>query len=86
MRALITQLKLLDKSEHYVTPSITSHEILTMKLEVYPPSSRDDADIGMLNVEILVQVTLKEKQRFSSPSIERLVFLQKCSQIQMEAI
>ena len=45
---------ILDKeSQYYVTPSIASHEILTMKLEVYPPSSRDDADIGMLNVEIL---------------------------------
>ncbi|HII63563.1 MAG TPA: hypothetical protein HA279_08065 [Candidatus Poseidoniaceae archaeon] len=45
---------ILDKeSQYYVTPSIASHEILTMKLEVYPPSSRDDADIGLLNVEIL---------------------------------
>ena len=35
---------------HAITPDISSHEILPLLMKIYPPTSRDDTDIGLVSI------------------------------------
>jgi len=41
---------LINEGIYVVTPDIGSHEILSLVMKIYPPTSRDDVDIGMVSI------------------------------------
>jgi hypothetical protein len=45
-----TGAELVTEGIHAITPDIGSHEILDVVMKIYPPSSRDDVDIGLVSV------------------------------------
>jgi hypothetical protein len=45
-----TGQELVTEGIHAITPDIGSHEILTLVMKIYPPSSRDDADVGLVTI------------------------------------
>ncbi len=45
-----TGSELTTEGIHALTPDIGSHEILGVVMKIYPPTSRDDTDIGMVTV------------------------------------
>ncbi len=45
-----TGAELTTEGINAVTPDIGSHEILDVLLKIYPPTSRDDVDIGMVTI------------------------------------
>lgn len=50
-----TGLELVEEGIHSVTPDIGSHQILTVRMEVFPPSERDAQDIGLVSISIASQ-------------------------------
>lgn len=50
-----TGLELVEEGIHSVTPDIGSHQILTVRMEVFPPSERDAQDIGLVSITIASQ-------------------------------
>ncbi len=47
-----TGLELTEEGIHALTPEIGSHQIMIVRMEVYPPSDRDSQDIGMITMTI----------------------------------
>ena len=45
-----TGSELVTEGIYAVTPSIGSHEILSVVMKIFPPTSRDDVDIGLVSV------------------------------------
>lgn len=45
-----TGTELTTEGIHAITPDIYSHEILTLLLKIYPPTSRDDTDAGLVSI------------------------------------
>ena len=45
-----TGLDLETEGPYAITPSIDSHEILPLRLNIYPPTNRDDVDIGLFTI------------------------------------
>jgi hypothetical protein len=45
-----TGAELVTEGIYAITPDIGSHEILTVVMKVYPPTARDDVDIGMFTL------------------------------------
>ncbi len=50
-----TGLELAEEGIYSVTPDIGSHQILTVRMEVFPPSERDAQDIGLVTVSVASQ-------------------------------
>lgn len=50
-----TGLELVADGIHALTPDIGSHQILTVRMEVFPPSERDAQDIGLVSISIASQ-------------------------------
>lgn len=46
-----TGMELTEEGINSVTPDIGSHDILTVRMEIYPPSDRDSQDIGLVSLE-----------------------------------
>ena len=47
-----TGLELTEEGIYAITPDIGSHQILTVRMEVFPPSERDAQDIGLVTVSV----------------------------------
>ncbi len=47
-----TGMELSEEGINSVTPDIGSHDILTVRMEVYPPLERDSQDIGLVSLQI----------------------------------
>ena len=47
-----TGLELEEEGFHSLTPVIGSHQIMIVRMEVYPPSDRDSQDIGLISMTI----------------------------------
>ena len=45
-----TGLDLETEGPYAITPGIDSHEILPLRLNIYPPTNRDDVDIGLFTI------------------------------------
>jgi hypothetical protein len=50
-----TGMELEEEGIHSLTPDIGSHQILTVRMEVFPPSERDAQDIGLVGLTISSQ-------------------------------
>jgi hypothetical protein len=48
-------MELEEEGIHSLTPDIGSHQILTVRMEVFPPSERDAQDIGLVGLTISSQ-------------------------------
>ena len=60
-----TGTDLVTEGPYAITPDIGSHEILPIRLNIYPPTNRDDVDIGMFTI---VCYSAGDDQLFSSVS------------------
>ena len=47
-----TGLELAEEGIHSLTPEIGSHQIMIVRMEVYPPSDREAQDIGLISMTI----------------------------------
>ena len=47
-----TGMELTEEGINSVTPDIGSHDILTVRMEVYPPTDREAQDIGLVSLDI----------------------------------
>ena len=47
-----TGLELTEEGINSVTPSIGSHDILTVRMDVFPPAEREAEDIGLVSLQI----------------------------------
>ena len=47
-----TGMELTEEGINSVTPDIGSHDILTIRMEVYPPTDREAQDIGLVSLDI----------------------------------
>ena len=47
-----TGMELTEEGINSVTPDIGSHDILTIRMEVYPPTDREAQDIGLVSLQI----------------------------------
>ena len=47
-----TGVELTTEGINALTPDISSHEILSLVLKIYPPLSRDDLDIGLVSIRV----------------------------------
>lgn len=45
-----TGAELTTEGIHAITPEVSSHGILSLVVKIYPPSSRDDLDIGLVTI------------------------------------
>ena len=45
-------MELTEEGINSVTPDIGSHDILTIRMEVYPPTDREAQDIGLVSLQI----------------------------------
>ena len=50
-----TGMELTEEGIHSLTPDIGSHQILTVRMEVFPPSEREAQDIGLVALTIASQ-------------------------------
>ena len=47
-----TGLELTEEGINSVTPSIGSHDILTVRMDMFPPAERDAEDIGLVSLQV----------------------------------
>ena len=47
-----TGMELTEEGINSVTPDIGSHDILTIRMEVYPPADREAQDIGLVSLQV----------------------------------
>ena len=47
-----TGMELTEEGINSVTPDIGSHDILTVRMEIYPPTDREAQDIGLVSLDI----------------------------------
>ncbi len=47
-----TGMELAEEGIHSLTPDIGSHQILTVRMEVFPPSEREAQDIGLVGITV----------------------------------
>ena len=47
-----TGMELTEESIYSITPDIGSNQILTVRMEIYPPSERDEQDIGLVQFTV----------------------------------
>ena len=47
-----TGMELTEEGINSVTPDIGSHDILTIRMEVYPPTDREAQDIGLVSLQV----------------------------------
>jgi hypothetical protein len=47
-----TGMELSEEGINSLTPDIGSHQILTVRMEVFPPSERDAQDIGLISISV----------------------------------
>ena len=50
-----TGLELTEEGINSITPDIGSHQILTVRMEIFPPSEREAQDIGLVTVSVASQ-------------------------------